>query len=65
MRPRFSLHGRLSRESVYYRFFSPIPHLTREQLRYLVEVDYVNVMGLVAEPDDRFIAIGHYYRITR
>jgi acyl-CoA synthetase (NDP forming)/GNAT superfamily N-acetyltransferase len=58
-----ALHGRLSRRSVYFRFFSPVPRLTRDQLEQLVKVDYVDAMAFVAERDDRIIGFGHYYRI--
>jgi RimJ/RimL family protein N-acetyltransferase len=57
-----ALHGRLSRQSVYYRFFSPIPRVTREQLRHLVAVDYLDRMAIVAERDDRIIGVGRYDR---
>jgi acetyl coenzyme A synthetase (ADP forming)-like protein len=57
-----ALHGRLSRQSMYYRFFSPIIRLTRDQLRHLVAVDYVDRMALVAERDEHIIGVGRYDR---
>jgi acetate---CoA ligase (ADP-forming) len=57
-----AFHGRLSRETVYYRFFSPMPRVSRERLRSLVEVDYVDRMALVAERDDHLIGVGRYDR---
>jgi acetate---CoA ligase (ADP-forming) len=57
-----AFHGRLSRQSMYYRFFSPILRVTRDQLRHLVAVDYVERMDLVAERDEHIIAVGRYDR---
>lgn len=39
---------RLSAESRYLRFFSPIDHFSERQLRYLTEIDYENHYAWVA-----------------
>jgi GNAT superfamily N-acetyltransferase len=44
---------RMSPQSRYRRFFSDVDHLTREQLRYLTEVDWVDHVAWIAVlPDD-------------
>ncbi|HEY7547243.1 MAG TPA: hypothetical protein VID27_20280, partial [Blastocatellia bacterium] len=43
------LHRRLSPQSVYFRFFAPVPHLTVERARELASVDYDNSFALVGE----------------
>jgi acetyl coenzyme A synthetase (ADP forming)-like protein len=57
-----ALHGRLSPQSVYYRFFSPIPKLPEAQLHRLVEVDYRERFALVAEIDGVVVAVVRYDR---
>jgi RimJ/RimL family protein N-acetyltransferase len=57
-----SLHGRLSPESIYYRFFSPLPRLPESQLHRLVEVDYRDRFALVAVLDDKVVAVVRYDR---
>ncbi len=56
------LHRRLSPQSVYFRFFAPIPELTEERARELVRVDYHDSFALVGELAGRIIAVARYYR---
>ncbi len=56
------LHGRLSPESIYFRFFSPIPRVPEPQLHRLVEVDYRERFALVAELDGLVVAVARYDR---
>jgi acetyl coenzyme A synthetase (ADP forming)-like protein len=56
------LHSRLSPESIYYRFFSPIPTLPEPQLHRLAEVDYRDRFALVAELDAQVVAVVRYDR---
>ena len=58
-----SLHSRLSPQSVYYRFFSPLPTLPETQLHRLVEVDYRNRFALVAELDGVVVAVARFDRL--
>ena len=58
-----ALHGRLSDETVYLRFFSPLPRPSAEFLRRLVNVDYRDRMALVAELGGDLIAVGRYDRL--
>ena len=37
-----ALHGRLSRESIYYRFFSPHPRLSEKEVVHFTTTDFVN-----------------------
>ena len=57
-----ALHGRLSQQSIYYRFFSPIPTLPEPQLHRLAEVDYCDRFALVAELDAQVVAVVRYDR---
>ena len=56
------LHGRLSPETVYFRFFSAHPVLTDEEVQRFTNVDYVERMALVAELDGRMIGVARYDR---
>ena len=59
-----AFHGRLSRETVYYRYFSPIPVLKEPWLSRLVNVDYRDRMALVAVLSDDIIGVGRYDRLA-
>jgi len=63
-RPRIAeLHGRLSPETVYFRFFAPLPTLPDALLDRFVNVDYVDRLALVALLGDRIIAVARYERL--
>jgi len=55
---------RMSEDSRYWRFFSPIDHLSESALRYLTEVDHSDHEALIAlDPaDDSMIAVARYVR---
>jgi len=55
-------HTRLSPRSVYFRFFSPLPELSREKATQLCTVDYNNTFALVGEHAGRIVAVARYYR---
>jgi len=57
------LHSRLSPDSVYLRFFSPLPRLAPTMLQRLVNVDYDDRMALVAEHAGRLVAVARYDRL--
>ncbi|MEA3184734.1 MAG: hypothetical protein QOJ74_1211 [Ilumatobacteraceae bacterium] len=57
-----ALHGRLSPQSIYFRFFSPLPTLPEGQLHHLVEVDYRDRFALVAELEGIVVAVVRYDR---
>jgi acetate---CoA ligase (ADP-forming) len=56
------LYERLSDESVYLRFFSPVPRPTAAQLEHITNVDYRDRMVLVAQLGDDIVAIARYDR---
>ncbi|HSE96660.1 MAG TPA: GNAT family N-acetyltransferase [Blastocatellia bacterium] len=56
------LHSRLSAQSVYFRFFAPIPELTEERALSLATVDYHDSFALVGESNGQLVAVARYYR---
>ncbi len=58
-----ALHARLSPESIYFRFFTPLPRLTDAMLTRFVNVDYVDRMAMVALLGDEIIAVARYDRL--
>ncbi|MHB8189895.1 MAG: bifunctional acetate--CoA ligase family protein/GNAT family N-acetyltransferase [Ferrimicrobium sp.] len=58
------LHARLSPETIYYRFFTPLPKLQPAMLERFVTLDYVDRMALVAELREELIAVARYDRLT-
>ncbi len=57
------LYERLSDDSIYLRFFSPVPRPTAVQLERLTSVDYVDHMVLVAQLGPEIVAVARYDRI--
>ena len=57
-----AFHGRLSPESIYFRFFSPKPRLTDKEVERFTTVDMVDRVALVAELGDDLIAVARYDR---
>src|SRR5580765_7175643 len=57
-----ALYERLSDESIYLRFFSPVPRPTAVQLERLTAIDYHDRMVLVALLGDEIVAIARYDR---
>ena len=55
-----ALHERLSSESKYLRFFSPMPHLSESLLDRFVRVDYVDRFALVAMLGDEIVGVARY-----
>jgi GNAT superfamily N-acetyltransferase len=55
--------GRLSPESIRYRFFSPIPRLSRSALLRLACVDHCRRDALVALEGDEILAVARYDRL--
>jgi acyl-CoA synthetase (NDP forming)/RimJ/RimL family protein N-acetyltransferase len=55
-----AFHERQSRESVYFRFFTPRPRLSRRDLERLTHVDYVTRMAFVTVLGDEVIALAGY-----
>jgi acetyl coenzyme A synthetase (ADP forming)-like protein len=59
-----ALYERLSDESIYLRFFSPVPRPTAAQLEQLTNVDYDARFALVAQFGDNLLAIARYDRVA-
>ena len=53
-------HGRQSRESIYFRYFSNHPTLSEAELSHFTEVDYRDRMGFVALLDDELVGVAGY-----
>lgn len=58
------LYERLSDDSIYLRFFSPVPRPTAVQLERLTSVDYVDHMVMVAQIGTDIVAVARYDRIA-
>lgn len=59
-----SLYSRLSDESIYLRFFSPVPAPTERQLHHLTNLDYDARFAIVAELGTHIVGIARYDRQT-
>ncbi|MDQ1383114.1 MAG: hypothetical protein QOG65_493 [Actinomycetota bacterium] len=59
-----ALYERLSDESIYLRFFSPVPRPTAVQLERITSIDYVDHMVLVAQLGEAIVAVARYDRIA-
>ena len=55
-------HERQSPESIYFRYFSPRPRLTEQDLDRLTHVDYVDRFSLVVLRGDDLIGVAQYDR---
>ncbi|MGH8997623.1 MAG: GNAT family N-acetyltransferase, partial [Acidimicrobiales bacterium] len=58
-----SLHGRLSPETVYLRFFAALPSLSPTLLERFTHVDYVDRLALVGLLRDEIVGVARYDRI--
>jgi aminoglycoside phosphotransferase family enzyme/predicted kinase/GNAT superfamily N-acetyltransferase len=57
-----ALHGRLSEESVYLRYFSPHSHLSPQEIGHATAVDHLDREALVVLDHDQLIGVGSYER---
>jgi RimJ/RimL family protein N-acetyltransferase len=61
-----ALHGRLSRETIYSRFFSHLPVLTDQRAAYFTTVDYDQRLAIVAVEDtgadEEIVGVARYDR---
>jgi GNAT superfamily N-acetyltransferase len=53
-----AFHHHLLPQSIFLRFFTFHPELSPQEVEHLTRVDYVNRLALVAETEDRLIAVG-------
>ncbi len=54
------MFGRLSRKSIYFRFFSPIAHIPPAMLARLTDVDHLRRDALVALDGPDIVAVARY-----
>jgi GNAT superfamily N-acetyltransferase len=57
-----AFHHHLLPHSIFLRFFTFHPELSSQEVEHFTCVDYVNRLALVAELEDRLIAVGRYDR---
>lgn len=55
-----AFHDKQSPESIYLRFFAPIPHLSDHDVQRFTHVDYVDRVALVVTVRGDIIGIGRY-----
>ncbi len=55
-----TFHARLSPESIYYRFFSPRPHLSDRDVEHFTTVDYDRRVALIATIAEEMVAVVRY-----
>lgn len=53
-------HARLSPESIYYRFFSPRPHLSDRDVEHFTTVDHDRRVALIATIGEEMVAVVRY-----
>jgi RimJ/RimL family protein N-acetyltransferase len=58
------LFHRLSPQSLYLRFFAPVPRPQPAMIRRLVDVDYTDRLAIVAVVDDEIIGVARYDRLA-
>ena len=58
------LFYRLSPETVYRRFFSPIAKPRRSMLEHLANVDHLDRDAIVAVVDDEIVGVARYYKVA-
>jgi GNAT superfamily N-acetyltransferase len=57
-----TFHGHLSDDSIYCRYFSFHPELSRKEVEHLTHVDYDNRLALVIEDRDEIVGVARYDR---
>lgn len=64
-----SLHQRLSRDAIIFRFFHYMPELSEQDAQRFTRVDYENRMALVATEgagaDERIVGVVRYERLSQ
>jgi acyl-CoA synthetase (NDP forming)/RimJ/RimL family protein N-acetyltransferase len=58
-----AMYGRLSPESIRYRYFAPKPSLTPAEVKWFTQLDHAEREALVAVLGDDIIAVGRYDRV--
>ncbi len=55
-----AFHVRQSRETIYFRYFSPLPRLSARDLKRVTTIDYVTRMALVALLGGEIVGVASY-----
>ena len=55
-------HERQSPESIYFRYFSPRPHLSEKDVERFTHVDYVDRMAFIGLLGDQLVGVARYDR---
>ena len=55
-----AFHVRQSRETIYFRYFSPLPKLSARDLDRIVNIDYVTRLAFVALLGDEIVGMASY-----
>ncbi|MBD8869643.1 GNAT family N-acetyltransferase [Nocardioides sp. MJB4] len=55
-----TFYGRVSDQSKYYRFFSPMPNLSERDVARFTQVDHANRVAFVMLVADQMIGVGRY-----
>lgn len=58
-----AFHERQSRESIYFRFFSPRPRLSDADVAHMTTVDGTDRMAFVAMRDDQLLGVARWDRL--
>jgi hypothetical protein len=53
-------YSRVSEESKYFRFFTPMPTLSDKDVRRFTSVDHVDRVAMIMELGGQMIAVGRY-----
>ncbi len=59
-----AFYGRLSPETIYYRFFAPYPKLSDRDVERFTNVDHVDRVALIAVVGEDLIAVARYDRLS-
>src|SRR3954471_18488655 len=59
-----ALHGRLSDQTRYFRFFGPYPHLSQRDVERFTVVDHVRRVAIVATLGEDLIGVARYETIA-
>src|SRR4051794_23903151 len=59
-----ALHGRLSEQTRYFRFFGPYPHLSQRDVERFTVVDHVRRVAIVATLGEDLIGVARYETIA-
>src|SRR4051794_23451511 len=59
-----ALHGRLSEQTRYFRFFGPYPHLSQRDVDRFTVVDHVRRVAIVATLGEDLIGVARYETIA-